>query len=72
MTLASGLEITLPETGPNAHFLAYVYALCGNDDAAMNALARAISLGESPELIRQEDEFRALRGRPDFQALVGG
>ena len=28
--------------------------------------------GESIELIRQEDEFRALRGRPDFQALVGG
>jgi Flp pilus assembly protein TadD/TolB-like protein len=72
LTLASELETALPETGPNAHFLAYVYALCGNDDAAMNALTRAISLGESPELIRQEDEFRSLRGRPDFRALVGG
>ena len=31
LNLASQLEGLLPDTGPNAHFLAYVYALCGND-----------------------------------------
>jgi hypothetical protein len=66
------LEETLPDTGPSAHTLAYIYALCGESDAAVEALTKAIALGESTELIRQEDEFRSLRDRPDFQALVGG
>ncbi len=69
--LTSQLEDLLPDTGPNAHRLAYVYAQCGEEDAAVEALAKAIALGESPELIRQEDEFRALHGRSDFQALIG-
>jgi tetratricopeptide (TPR) repeat protein/TolB-like protein len=68
--LARQLEELLPDTGPNAHQLAYVYALCGKHDAAVQALARAVAHGESVELIRQEDEFRSLRDRPDFQALV--
>ena len=71
MTIVSELEQLLPDTGPNAHMMAYVYALCGEDDAAVAALKRAIALGESTELIRQEDEFRSLHGRPDFQALIG-
>jgi serine/threonine-protein kinase len=72
MTLVPELEELLPDTGPNAHMLAYINALCGEGDAAIEALTRAIALGESTQLIRQEDEFRSLRGRPDFQALVGG
>lgn len=68
--LARQLEDLLPDTGPNAHQLAYVYALCGERDSAVQALARAVAHGESVELIRQEDEFRSLRDRPDFQALV--
>jgi hypothetical protein len=52
--------------------LAYINALCGEEDAAIEALTRAIALGESTQLIRQEDEFRSLHDRPDFQALVGG
>jgi tetratricopeptide (TPR) repeat protein len=72
MTLVPQLEEVLPDTGPNAHMLAYINALCGEGDAAIEALTRAIALGESTELIRQEDEFRSLRGRPDFQALAGG
>ena len=72
MTLVPQLEETLPDTGPSAHTLAYIYALCDESDAALEALTRAIALGESTELIRQEDEFRSLRDRPDFQALVGG
>ncbi len=34
----------------------------------MDAIRRAIELGESAELIRQEDEFRALHSRPEFIA----
>jgi tetratricopeptide (TPR) repeat protein len=70
MSLMPQLEEMLPDTGPNAHMLAYVYALCGDEEAALDSLARAISLGESAELIRQEDEFRSLHERDDFQALV--
>ncbi len=71
MTMVPRLEELLPDTGPSAHMLAYIYALCGESGAAIEALTRAIALGESTELIRQEDEFRSLRGRSDFQALVG-
>ena len=71
MTLVPQLEETLPDTGPSAHTLAYIYALCGESDAAVEALTKAIALGESTELIRQEDEFHSLRARPEFQALVG-
>ena len=67
-----GLAELLPDTGPNAHQVAYIYALCGQGDAAVAALTRAIAHGEPVELIRQEDEFRALRARADYQALVGG
>ena len=69
--LTSQLEDLLPDTGPNAHRLAYVYAQCGEEDAAVKALAKAIALGESAELIRQEDEFRSLHSRPDFRSLIG-
>ncbi len=72
MTLVPELEDLLPNTGPNAHMLAYVNALCGEEDAAIDALSRAITLGQSTELIRQEDEFQALHDRQDFQTLVGG
>ena len=72
LRLMPELEQVLPDTGPNAHQLAYVYALCDRGDAAIDALARAIAHGESPELIRQEDEFLTLHDRPDFKALVAG
>lgn len=72
LSLATRLETLLPETGPAAHQMAYIYAMCGQDDAAIRALARAVELGEPIEIIRQEDEFANLRGRRDFVALVGG
>ncbi len=72
LALAPQLEELLPDTGPSAHELAYVYALCGEAEAAMQALARAIAHGEPPELIRREDEFKSLHDRPDFKALVAG
>ncbi|MEX1310393.1 MAG: hypothetical protein AB1Z65_08250, partial [Candidatus Sulfomarinibacteraceae bacterium] len=70
LPLAGELRGTAPDTGPTAHQLAYVFAICGDDDAAMDAIRRAIELGDSAELIRHEDEFRALRSRPEFIALV--
>ncbi len=70
LALNDELGRTLPDTGPNAHQLAYVFAICGEEDAAMDAVRRAIELGQSAELIREEDEFRALHERPEFRALV--
>ena len=70
LSLTGKLRRTMPDTGPNAHQLAYVYAICGDDDAAIGAIRRAIELGDSADLIRHEDEFQALRERPDFIALV--
>ncbi len=70
MSLMPELEELLPDTGPNAHQMAYVYALCRQGDAAVQALARAIAHGEPVELMRQEDEFRSLRDRADFKALM--
>lgn len=72
LALTPQLEALLPDTGPSAHQMAYIYALCGSSDAAVEALRRAIAHGERVELIRQEDEFRSLHDRPDFQALVAG
>ena len=70
LSLTGELRSTLPDNGPSAHQLAYIFAMCGEDDAAMAAIRRALELGETAEMIRQEDEFRALRSRPDFIALV--
>ncbi len=72
LALALQLEELLPDTGPNAHQLAYIYALCDRGDDAVAALARAIAHGEPPQLIRQEDEFLTLHDRPDFKTLVAG
>ncbi len=69
--LAARLAVTLPATGPNAHRMAYVYATCGEDDRALDEIGKAIQRGEARELIRREDEFRALRSNPRFVALVG-
>jgi len=71
LSLTDELHRALPETGPSAHQLAYIFAMCGEDDAAMDAISRAVELGEPADLIRHEDEFRALHARPEFIALVG-
>ncbi len=71
LSLTDELRSTLPDTGPSAHQLAYIFAMCGEDDDAMAAIRRALELGETAEMIRQEDEFRALHSRPEFIDLVG-
>jgi TolB-like protein/Flp pilus assembly protein TadD len=64
--LASELRRTLPETARDLHDLAYVFALCRQDNAAITALQRAVALGFSTALIAREDEFARLRDRPGF------
>ncbi|HEX7078851.1 MAG TPA: protein kinase [Candidatus Eisenbacteria bacterium] len=53
-----------------AHSVAKIYALCGRRDEAIDALRRAIGAGYSRKLIRDEDEFRPLRGLPQFDSLT--
>jgi len=72
LSLTDELRKMLPDTGPSAHQLAYIFAMCGEEEDAMAAIRRALELGETAEMIRQEDEFRALHARPEFMALVGG
>lgn len=71
LSLTTRLREVLPATGPTAHHLAYIYAMCGEADAAIKEIRRAVKLGEPRELIRKEDEFLSLRQRSDFVALVG-
>ncbi len=61
-----------PHTAFSAHDFAYVYALCGERDRALEAVREAIDLGISPELLGQEDEFASLQADPEFQTLTGG
>ena len=53
-----------------AHLVAWVQALCGTRQEAIAAVRTAIALGFSPKLLRDEDEFRALAGDPEFIRLV--
>ena len=69
--LADTLGDELPSSGAYAHDRAVAYSLCGQLAATLEALRAAIDLGISPDLIRQEDEFRALEDDPDFVSLVG-
>jgi hypothetical protein len=54
------------------HDAAQVWALCGDAEAALDALDQAIAAGWSAELVREEDEFRSLAGSPRFRELVEG
>ncbi len=53
-----------------AHEVALTWAVCGERDAAFEALAAAVEAGVSPELIRAEDEFRGLAGDPRFERAL--
>ncbi len=69
--LMEALQPVLPDTARNAHHSAYVYALCGDHERALEALRDAIRMGASPDLIRGEDEFAGLEGDAGFRRLVG-
>ena len=53
-----------------AHRIAKLDAVCGRRAAALEALRRAVKLGVSPEVVRDEDEFRALAGDPMFREIT--
>lgn len=60
------------EDAEYAHSMAEVYALCGSREEAIEALRKAIRSGYSPNMIREEDEFRSLREHPQFILLTAG
>jgi len=53
-----------------AHSVARAHAVCNRRGEALAALKRAIALGFSPRLLRDEDEFRSLAGDSEFVRLV--
>jgi TolB-like protein/Tfp pilus assembly protein PilF/predicted Ser/Thr protein kinase len=69
--LAFELRQKIPETARDLHDLGYSFALCGETEAALEVLDKAIELGFAAELIAIEDEFESLRGLPEFEELVG-
>ena len=69
---ADELAATLPDTADIVHQLAYVDALCGRRELALDRIARALELGDTAEIFRNEPEFESLAGDPEFRALVGG
>ena len=73
---ARSLEALLPKLpaidAQHAHSIARVRALCGHREEAIAALRKAIELGISPRLIREEDEFRSLAGDSEFVRLTAG
>ena len=53
-----------------AHLVAKLQALCGRRAEAVAAVRRAVDLGISASLIRDEDEFVALAGDPMFKSIA--
>jgi serine/threonine-protein kinase len=50
---------------------ALTYELCGRREAALNALAAALRLGQPRNEIRNEPALAALRKDPEYQKLIG-
>jgi len=51
---------------------AIVYQQLGDSSSALNALEKAVSVGVTPEILRDTPNFGALSGTPRFLALVQG
>jgi serine/threonine-protein kinase len=65
------LQPSLPrEDAQIVHSIARAQALCGHSAEALETLRRAIDLGFSRRMIREEDEFRSLARHPDFVRLT--
>jgi hypothetical protein len=54
----------------STHRTAKVLALCGDADAAIESLKRAVAMGASRKLLRGEDEFASLANDPRFKELM--
>ena len=65
------LQPSLPrEDAQVAHSIARAQALCGHSADALETLRRAIALGFSRRMIREEDEFRSVARHPDFLRMT--
>ena len=69
--VADSLQAELPEVGEYHYIRAMAYSLCDQRSGMLEAVGRAVTLGISPELIQEEDEFFAYRSDPDFIEIVG-
>lgn len=74
-----GLEVDLeltrlsPEAPQNWYNLACSQSLLGEVDSALQSLKRAVDIGfDDWALIRKDEDLRALRGNPAFEALLRG
>ena len=64
-------ESSLPEDDAGLfHELAKAHALCGRPSEAIVALRKMLRLGVRPGMLRDEDEFLALRRNPEFEQLL--
>jgi Flp pilus assembly protein TadD len=70
LTAAAAVAGQMEPTASSAHTLAQIYAGCGRRQQALRSLEQALQLGFSAKLVRDEDEFAALRGDPEFDRLL--
>ena len=70
LATARDLELEREPVGEDARRLAQAYALCGAIDDALAVLEAGLESGLSPQFLREEDEFEALRDDPRFLRLV--
>ena len=70
LPLAASLLRHLPQSAEAAHDLARVFAICGDEPMALEALAKAIRNGLSPELIRSQSEFDWLSTHKEFERIL--
>lgn len=59
-----------PEDGDVLYRAAIVHTLAGRSGPALMVLREAVKHGYSRALAREDDDLGALRGKPEFQALV--
>ncbi len=64
-------EESMPATLELTSRAAKSHAVCGDEDAALEALERARAAGVPASLVACDDEFESLRENPDFVSLVG-
>ncbi|QQR72227.1 MAG: protein kinase [Holophagales bacterium] len=60
----------VPPAAQELHSLAIGYALCAHPTEALDVLRKAVDLGFSRDIVRQESELSSLRGFPEFRELV--
>jgi len=71
LAAADALESELSRSAQLLHDLARAPALCDRPQQAIERLRAAVALGFTASTLASEDELGALRGLPEFDALVG-